>query len=199
MDTLSFYLGTVFLAEEKRISAFTKATISMLSLFMICMLPHPIFAEHGHMETPEGHGHAEHHEGDGHDHGHEMANKYHQCNMEGIGLYRAKDYKAASEKFKQAIAENPNIGETYAMLGKTQVELGEFEAAVSNLKTSLELTKNESINRLTHKYLARAYIGLGKHAEARKEIELYKEMCIAQKALTPKTEKIISDLYDQLK
>ncbi|MCK5194271.1 MAG: tetratricopeptide repeat protein [Desulfobulbaceae bacterium] len=199
MKTLSFYPGTIFLTEEKKTSTFIKAAISMLSLFITCMLPHTIYAEHGHVQAPESHGHAEHYEGDGHDHGHGTANKASQLNDEGIALYRAKDYKAAAEKFKQAVAEAPNIGEVHAMLGKTQVKLGEFEAAVATLKTSLELTKNETINRLSHKSMARAYIGLGKFEEARSEIERYKEMCIAQNALTPKTEKIISDLYEQLK
>jgi tetratricopeptide (TPR) repeat protein len=178
----------------------SKSSIFFLFTFILtCGTANPLFAEHGHEQAPEAHGRAGHYEGDGHDHGHGTANKASQLNDEGIALYRAKDYKAAAEKFKQAVAEAPNIGEVHAMLGKTQVKLGEFEAAVATLKTSLELTKNETINRLSHKSMARAYIGLGKFEEARPEIERYKKMCIAQSALTPKTEKIISDLYDQLK
>ena len=122
-----------------------------------------------------------------------------QLNDEGIALYRAKDYKGALEKFEQAAAEAPNVGEVHAMLGKTQLKLGKFEDAVATLQTSLKLTKNPTVNRISHKSLARAYIGLGKFEEARGEIDLYKEMCVAQNTLTPKTEKIISDLYDQLK
>lgn len=166
-----------------------KAVVCMLTLFLFSLLPYSLYAEHGH---------AEHYEGDGHDHGHGTENKASQLNDEGVALYRAKDYKAAAEKFKRAVAEAPNVGEVHAMLGKTQVKLEKFEEAVNTLKRSLELTNNKIINRLTHKYLARAYIGLGKFVEARQEIELYKKMCIAQNKLTPKTEKIINDLYKKL-
>ena len=110
-----------------------------------------------------------------------------------------KDYKGAAEKFKEAVSLNPNLGEVYGMLGKTQEKLGQYEDAVVNLTKSLEITTNDYVNRLTHKSLARAYIGLGKHEEARKAIDTYKEMCIAQNKLTPQTEKIIRELYDSLK
>jgi tetratricopeptide (TPR) repeat protein len=145
----------------------------------------------------------EHFVGDGHDHNdpdhvHALSSKASQLNDEGISLYRKKDYPAAAEKFKESLEYNPNLGEVYGMLGKTQVKLKKFEEAVINLTKSLELTKNDLVNRLTHKSLARAYIGIGKHEEARKEIDTYKEMCIAQDMLTPKTEKIISDLYGSL-
>lgn len=169
----------------------------LFALIVTCGTVDPIFAEHGHM--PEQTGHAEHYEGDGHDHGHGTKSMASQLNDEGIALYRAKDYKAAAEKFKQAVAEAPQIGEAHAMLGKTQLKLEKFEEAVATLKTSLKLTKNPTVNRISHKSLARAYIGLAKFEEARGEIDSYKEMCSAQNALTPKTEKIISDLYDQLK
>jgi tetratricopeptide (TPR) repeat protein len=179
----------------------SKSILLFLFAFIFtCGTVNPIFAEHGHMPEQDAHGHAEHYEGDGHDHGHgETRSMASQLNDEGIALYRTKDYKAAAEKFEQAVAEAPNIGEAHAMLGKTQAKLGQYEVAVVTLKRSLELTKNIAVNRLTHKYLARAYIGLEKFEEAKQEVELYKEMCIAQNVLTPKTEKIISDIYDQLK
>ncbi|MBC8317738.1 MAG: tetratricopeptide repeat protein [Desulfobulbaceae bacterium] len=173
------------------------AIFLFLSVFLVCWSAGTASAEHDHMQEPDSHNHADHYEGDGHDHG--EGNSSHQLNNEGIALYRAKDYKAAAEKFKQAIALDPDVGEIHAMLGQTQEKLGDFELAIANLTTSLGLTKNQSINRLTHKYLARAYIGLRNFEEARKEIGIYKEMCVAQNALTPKTEQIIGDLYDQLK
>lgn len=178
----------------------SKSSIFFFFAFILtCATANPLSAEQGHEQASEGHGHAEHYEGDGHDHGHGTANKASQLNDEGIALYRAKDYKGALEKFEQAAAEAPNMGEVHAMLGKTQVKLGKFEDAVATLQTSLKLTKNPTVNRISHKSLARAYIGLGKFEEARGEIDLYKEMCVTQNRLTPKTEKIISNLYDQLK
>jgi tetratricopeptide (TPR) repeat protein len=176
----------------------SKSSILLLFAILItCGTASSLFAEQSNMPTQEGH--AEHYEGDGHDHGHQHGNKASQLNDEGIALYRAKDYKAAAEKFEQAVAEVPDIGETHAMLGKTQVKLEKFEEAVATLKTSLELTKNPTINRISHKSLARAYIGLKNFEEARKEIGVYKQMCVSQNTLTPKTEQIINELYEQLK
>jgi tetratricopeptide (TPR) repeat protein len=180
------------LKDIHRKKTFTTSFFCLLAAVLLLSVAGSAYGGHPGEKLGEGH-----YIGDGHDHG--PATTFTTLNDEGVKLLRSKDYNGAAEKFEQALAIDPDNGIVLGMLGKTQVKLEEYEKAVANLTKSLELTENDMINRLTHKSLARAYIGLEKHEEARKEIEAYKEMCIAQDKLTPKTEQIIKELYDSLK
>lgn len=171
---------------------FTTSFFCLLAAVLLLSVAGSAYGGHPGEKLGEGH-----YIGDGHDHG--PATEFTTLNNEGVKLYRSQDYKGAAEKFKHALEINPESGMILGMLGKTQVKLGEYEEAVGNLQKSLELTKNDMVNRLTHKSLARAYIGLEKYEEARKEIDAYKEMCVSQDKMTAKTEEIIKELYGSLK
>jgi tetratricopeptide (TPR) repeat protein len=71
-----------------------------------------------------------------------MANMFNSFHLQGVAAFNRSEYAQAKKLLLQAIAQNPEVPETYLFLGKTCFLSDEKKEAISYLNQFIELTKN---------------------------------------------------------
>lgn len=110
-------------------------------------------------------------------------------NAEALALYAATqsslaEWRGAEKAFQQVLALKPDDLTSLLGLGRCEVELRNYQAAVDTLQRVLRI---DPTRILAHFYLSRAYAGLGKTAEAENEADLHSRM-LAQQSAAPANE-----------
>ena len=68
-----------------------------------------------------------------------MSSTHAKTYREGVRLYKAKNYKAAIEKFDEAIRLNPNHGDAYGWRGMSYKNLGDTKRATQDIRIGKDL------------------------------------------------------------
>lgn len=87
--------------------------------------------------------------------------------------FRRQEFPAALENVRRAIAEKPDFGEAYGLLGRIEWHQGEKEEAVETLQHAASLRPADAS---LYYMLAHYYEALGKRELAEKTIKTYKEL-----------------------
>lgn len=108
---------------------------------------------------------------------------------EALALYAAaqtslSQWRDAETTYKRVLAMKPDDLTSLLGMGRCEVELKDYPAAVETLD---RVERMDPTQILAHFYLLRAYAGLGKTEEARQEAELHSRM-LAQASAGPSNE-----------
>lgn len=89
----------------------------------------------------------------------------------GLGFSHINDKAAAKAKtiFERMVKDNPQRANAYFFLGRAQIELADWDAAIGSLKTAARLDKSGTY--ATDYRLGIAYVGKGEKAQAKASFE----------------------------
>jgi predicted Zn-dependent protease len=76
---------------------------------------------------------------------------------------KLKDTNAASDQFEAALLLQPKSNEAQRWLAQSYIEAGKFEDAIARLQ---QLSRRDTQDPAVYLWLAQAYSGVGKKAEA---------------------------------
>jgi len=85
---------------------------------------------------------------------------------------RARKWNEAIDHFTRAVKSDPHFPQALVGLGKSLVSAGRAAEAVTPLVNATQLVPNDPV---AHYQLSFAYLRIGREAEAKKELELYRE------------------------
>jgi len=86
----------------------------------------------------------------------------------GRQLYNEGRFAEAAVHFQETVGSNPNWPSGYLMLGRCQLAMEEYDEALENLRTAVELGPDDPTNTVT---LARALMTVDLYAEARELLD----------------------------
>lgn len=97
----------------------------------------------------------------------------HFCAIHGQMLYQAGRFDAAAAEARKATALNPSSWLGHIVLGKTQIETGDLEAALGSLQRAFDLSSGGNTEPLSLK--AFAFAKLGQLEQAQEIVSVMKE------------------------
>lgn len=88
----------------------------------------------------------------------------------GLGhvIYLSRDYDAAIDRYRKALAIDPNFGPAHLWFGRPYLQKGMYGEAIAEIQQAVALSKGSTISLAV---LAHAYASAGKESEARKILE----------------------------
>ncbi len=91
----------------------------------------------------------------------------------GQVMMKLGDTEGGAAQFRRVISQDPGAGRAYAGLGRALVQLKQYEEVVRLMTKAISIDRESAS---LHLYLAQAYRGLGRMAEAKRESDIFSQL-----------------------